>query len=59
MDKYCVFLFNVKTNELGDVLFTDVTKQEAITERDKLKKAGLPAHYEKEETMRSKFKLVI
>jgi hypothetical protein len=57
MEKYCVFLFNAKTNELSEVLLKDVTKEEAIAERDRLKKEGLPAHYEAEETMRKKFNM--
>lgn len=59
MEKYCVFLFNAKTNELSKVFLKDATKEEAIAERDRLKKEGLPAHYETEETMRKKFKLII
>lgn len=59
MDKYCVFLFNSKTNKFGEVLLKDATKDEAIKQRNDLKQTGLPAFYENEEVMKSKYKLVL
>jgi len=59
MEKYCVFLFDAKQNKFGDVLLKDVTKEDAVAEKDNLRKGGLPAHYEKEEIMKKKYKLVL
>lgn len=59
MDKYCVFLFNSKTNKFGEVLLKDATKDDAIKEKNNLIESGLPAFYEKEEVMKSKYKLVL
>ena len=33
MKKYCVFLFNAKTNELSEVLLKGVSKEEAMRKK--------------------------
>lgn len=57
MKKYCVFLFNAKENTLSEVLSKDLAKEDALQERKRLCAEGLPAHFEEQNKMKTKYQM--
>lgn len=57
MEKYVVFLFNVKNNSVSEPMLITTNKSEAIDEKNRLISSELPAHHEKLKIMQTKYNL--